>query len=396
MNKAIAVTDSIYWVGVNDRHTHRFEAIWPLPKGVAYNSYLIVDEKIAIVDTVKSSYIDQYLDNIRNIIGDKPIDYLIINHMEPDHSGAIKAIKTAYPDIKLVGNKKTMGFVKGFYQIKDNQQVIKDGDVLDLGQHQLKFYLTPMVHWPETMMTYDQKEQMLFAGDAFGGFGTLDGGIFDDQLNIDYYEDEISRYFTNIVAKYSPMVLRAINKLKEVDIKIIASTHGPIWRSNPQYIIDKYIQWSQQQTEEGVVIVYGSMYGNTEEAAEATARQLAQEGIKNIRVYNVSKTHISYIINDIWRYKGLILASCTYNTGIFPLMDNLLRFLENKKIKNHILGLIGSFSWSGESRDRLRDFASKINCDPLDPIVEIKYGPTEKEFDDCALLAKNMAKALQE
>jgi flavorubredoxin len=396
MNQITSITDNIYWIGVNDRETELFEALWPLPKGVAYNSYLIDGEKVAIVDTVKNSYINSYLRNIKGVIGDRPIDYLIINHMEPDHSGSIKAIKNEYPNIKIVGNKKTLNFVEGFYGIKDGFHEVKDGDILDLGGRQLKFYLTPMVHWPETMMTYDQQDKVLFSGDAFGGFGNLDGGIFDDELNIEFYEDEISRYFTNIVGKYSPMVLRAISKLEEVDIQTICSAHGPIWRSNPQYIIDKYVKWSNQEAEDGVVIAYGSMYSNTEKMVEATARQLAKEGIKNIRVYNVSKTHMSYIINDVWRYKGLILASCTYNTGVFPLMDNLLRFLENKKIKNKTLGLIGSYSWSGESRDRLKDFAAQINCEPVHPIIEMKCAPTEKEFDDCAILAKKVAEGIKE
>ncbi|WP_027339160.1 FprA family A-type flavoprotein [Halonatronum saccharophilum] len=396
MDKVISITDSIYWIGVNDRQTDLFEALWPLPKGVAYNSYLIIDEKVTIVDTVKNNYIDSYIRNIKGVLGDREVDYLVINHMEPDHSGAIKAIKDAFPNIKIVGNKKTLAMIEGFYGLNDGGHLVGDGDELDLGGRKLKFYLTPMVHWPETMMTYDQKDKILFSGDAFGGFGTLDGGIFDDQLNIAFYEDEISRYFTNIVGKYSQMVLKAIDKLKDLDIGIVASTHGPIWRQDPNYIINKYSKWSKHQTEEGVVIAYGSMYGNTERLVEHLARELAQGGIKNIRVYNVSKTHISYIINDIWRYKGLVLASCTYNTGIFPYIDNLLRFLENKKIKNHILGLIGSYSWSGESIDRLTDFGGKVGIDPIQPIVELKQGPTDLEFEKVSELAINLIKTLKE
>ncbi|MCF7886699.1 MAG: MBL fold metallo-hydrolase, partial [Candidatus Marinimicrobia bacterium] len=260
MHKPIPINDKIYWVGINDRETDLFEAHWPLPRGVSYNAYLIDDEKVALVDTVKSYFQTDYLDKIREIIGhDKKVDYLIINHMEPDHSGAIKELKEVYSDITIVGNKKTMNFLEGFYGVADNLKVIEDGDTLDLGDHKLKFYLTPMVHWPETMMTYDQTDGVLFSGDAFGGFGTLDGGIFDDELDTDFYEDETLRYFANIVAKYSRMVQRAIKKLGDLEINIVAATHGPIWRENPGKIINDYMKWSSYGTEKGVVVVYGSM-----------------------------------------------------------------------------------------------------------------------------------------
>ncbi|TDX53178.1 FprA family A-type flavoprotein [Orenia marismortui] len=396
MSNIVSITDDIYWIGVNDRSTELFEAIWPLPSGVSYNSYLIEDDKVAVIDTVKNTHIDSYLLNIKDLLGEREVDYLIINHIEPDHSGAIKAFKEAYPEITIVGNKKTIGLLEGFYKIVDNVKIIGDGDHLELGEHKLNFHLTPMVHWPETMMTYDSKDKILFSGDAFGGFGTLDGGIFDDEVNIEFYEDEIRRYFSNIIGKYTPMVQRAISKLDGLDIEVVASTHGPIWRDNPQRIIDDYSRWSKQDTEEGVVIVYGSMYGNTEKLVESVARNISKEGIKNIRVYNISTTHVSYIINDIWKYEGLILASCSYNTGIFPPMDYLLRILENKNLKNHSLGIIGSYSWSGGALSRLEDFAAKSGCDFIDPAIEMKCSPDNDDFDDAKLLAKNIAEKLKE
>ena len=396
MSNVVPIVDDVYWIGVNDRTTELFEAIWPLPDGVSYNSYLIDDDEVAVIDTVKETHIESYLQNIKDTLGGRHPDYLIINHIEPDHSGAIKAFKEAFPEIQIVGNQKTMGLLEDFYEIEDNHVVVSDGDTIDLGEHQLNFHLTPMVHWPETMMTYEEKTGTLFSGDAFGGFGTLDGGIFDDEVNIKHYESEIRRYYSNIVGKYSPMVQKAISKLSDLEIEIIASTHGPVWRDNPERIISDYDRWSKQEKEQGVVMVYGSMYGNTQKIVEEIARNLATEGIKNIKIHNISKTHVSHIINDIWKYEGLILGSCTYNMGIFPKMDYLLRILENKNIKNHTLGIFGSYSWSGGAVSRLEEFADNLNYKPVDPTVEIKCSATEEDFADCAELAKSVAQQIKE
>lgn len=395
MNNFVNITDDIYWIGVNDRETELFESLWPLPDGVSYNSYLIDDEQVALFDTVKNSYLDSYLRNLKNHLGDREVDYLIINHMEPDHSGAIKAIRDAYPNITIVGNKKTMSFLEAFYSITDNLKVVSNGDVLDLGEHQIKFFMTPMVHWPETMMSFELKEGVIFSGDAFGGFGTLDGGIFDDEVNIDFYEEETRRYFSNIVGKYGPMVNRAIKSLSDLEINVVAPTHGPVWRERPEEIIKKYQKWSNQETEQGVVIVYASMYGNTESLVDSIARELANQGIKDIRVYNVAKTHVSHIINDIWKYEGLILGSCTYNMRIFPPMESLLGFLENKNIKNHTLGIFGTYTWSGGALARLKDFINQGKNQCIEPIIEVQSAPSEKDFNDCKELAINLAKQLR-
>ncbi|MFO7850634.1 MAG: FprA family A-type flavoprotein, partial [Spirochaetia bacterium] len=347
MNGFIRIHEGIYYVGVNDRDTHLFENVWPLPKGVTYNSYVITDEKNVLVDTVKVSKMVPFLQKLRDLLGDKPLHYLVINHMEPDHSGAITEILHNYPNVKIVGNKKTFDFLKGFYGIEENLYEVEDGDTLDLGTHKLKFYLTPMVHWPETMMTFEETKKILFAGDAFGGFGSLDGGIFDDEVNIDYFENEIRRYYSNIVGKFGPMVQKALSKLSGLDIKVVASTHGPVWRSNPQRIISSYDRWSRYEAYPGVVIAYGSMYGNTEKMADYTARRLAERGIKNIRVMNVSNTHDSYIINEIWNYKGVIFGSCTYNSGLFQPMESLIINLSHKGIRNRVFGVFGTYGWSG-------------------------------------------------
>lgn len=396
MNSSVKITDDIYYVGVNDRDTALFENLWPLDKGVSYNSYLILDEKTALIDTVKESKISEFFDKIRHLLNGRALDYLIINHMEPDHSGSIPELLQEFPGIKIVGNKTTFQFIKDLYKVEDNFQEIKDGSVLNLGKHTLKFYLTPMVHWPETMMTYDEKDKILFSGDAFGGFGTLDGGIFDDEVRIDFFEDEIRRYFSNIIGKYTKMVQRALNKLKDanIDIDIIAATHGPVWRKDPKRIIDLYDKWSRCETEKGVVIAYGSMYGNTEEMAEYVARKLAEEGIKEIKIMSVSKTHISYIINEIWKYKGVILGSCTYNQGLFPYMESLVQWLAHNDIKNHVLGIYGTYGWSGGGVSTLVKYNEQMKWPLVYEPVEAKLSAKAEDFKKLDELAKAMAREI--
>lgn len=396
MDKPIAISDDVFWIGVNDLETDLFEAIWPLPQGVCYNSYIINDERIAVVDTVKRSFIPNYLEKIHTLIGQqRTVDYLIVNHMEPDHSGALKILYEVFPEIKIVGNEKTALFIKGFYGIPDkNIMIVKDGDALELGKHRIRFYLTPMVHWPETMMSYDEFCGILFSGDAFGGFGSLNGGIFDDEVDLNYFESEILRYFSNIVGKYSPMVQKAMEKLKGLDIKVIASTHGPIFRSNPRYIISLYDKWSRYETEKGVVIVYASMYGNTQIMMESIARSLAEQGVERIRIHNISRSHISFVLTDIWRFKGLVLGSCTYNTKLFPPMEQLISILENDRLKNRIMGIFGSYCWSGGAVKALRDFAERFKNTLVEPVVETKYSPSVEDLEACIELGRNLAEKL--
>jgi flavorubredoxin len=395
MNKPIPIAKDVYWIGVNDLETELFEAIWPLPQGVCYNSYLIDDEKVAVIDTVKKGYLPQFLDRIKDVLKKgKTVDYLVVNHMEPDHSGSMKILREVFPKMTIVGNKKTIGFVKGFYGDDAPYHVVEDGDTLKLGKHALKFFLTPMVHWPETMMSYEVNGKILFSGDAFGGFGTLNGGIFDDEVDLGYFENEILRYYSNIIGKYSLLVQKALARLKDLNIKIIASTHGPIFRKNTGYIVNLYDKWSRQETETGVVIAYASMYGNTQIMAEAIARSLASEGIDRIRMHNISRTHMSFIITDIWRFKGIVLGSCTYNTRLFPPMDMLVRTLDNKKLQNRVLGIFGSYSWSGGAVKALTEYADKGANHHVEPIIEARYSPTVEDHEKCALLGRNMAKEL--
>jgi len=390
----VKLAQDIYYLGFNDRRTHLFENIWPIPHGVSYNSYLIVDEKITLVDTVERAFIDDYLDAIEEIIGDRQVDYLVINHMEPDHSGALKTIVHQYPDITLVGNKKTFEYVESYYLNPKHTLLVHDDHVLELGKHRLQFQMIPMVHWPETMVTFEETNQILFSGDAFGSYGTLDGGIFDDEINLEFYEVEVMRYFTNIVGKYCPHTQRAIKKLAPLDIKMIAATHGPIWRTDLNWILTRYNKWSSYDLDCGCVIVYGSMYGNTKKMAETIARQLAVRGIKNIRVYDASKTHSSYIINDIFRFKGFIVGSAAYNNAMFPNVEILTTTIEHMAPKNHYLGIFGNYSWNGGGVKNLLTFAEKIKWEMVYEPIEERGNLKIETSEELIKLANAMADKL--
>lgn len=391
------ITSKIHYVGVNDRNKELFEGLWPLPNGVSYNSYLIVDEKICLVDTVEATFFVNYIKNIQNVIGDRPIDYLIINHMEPDHSGSIALIKKYYPNIKVVGNKKTFGMMQGFYGIGGDEMEVKNGDKLSLGYYELTFVLTPMVHWPETMMTLatDQTATILFSGDAFGCFGALNGGIVDSEINCDGFWLEMVRYYSNIVGKYGTPVQNALKKLAGVNLDYICSTHGPVWHEHIGKVVDMYDRMSRYETEEGLVICYGTMYGNTERAAEVIAQAASEAGIKNIVMHNVSKSHHSYIIRDVFRYRGLIVGAPTYNTGLYHEMDVLLSELAQRDIKNHLLGCFGSYGWASKAVGKILEWnENHLHFEHVGTPVEIKQSLDADTTEQCVVLGKAMAERL--
>ncbi|HOE63774.1 MAG TPA: FprA family A-type flavoprotein [Candidatus Sumerlaeota bacterium] len=392
----IPVRENMFWIGMNDHETDLFESIWPLPRGVSYNSFLVRGEKIAVIDAVKSNFIAAYTDKIRALLPPGgSVDYLIVNHMEPDHSGALKAMRGIFPDMKIVGNKKTAEFIRDFYGIADNVISVDDGSSLDLGGFKLKFFLTPMVHWPETMVTYEETQKVLFSCDAFGGFGALDNRIFDDESDLVYFENEILRYYSNIVGRYSNMVQRAIDKLKDLEIAVIAPSHGPIWRKNPAHIIALYDRWSRHETEEGVVLVYASMYGNTCRMMEAISQSLAEEKMEKVRVHDISRSHVSFVLVDIWRFRGMILGSPTYNTKLFPPMQSLVHILENEEVRNRFIGVFGSYSWSKGAVNALHEFACCGRLTLVEPVVEAKCAPTAADLEQCRLLGKNMAQMVR-
>lgn len=347
------ITQDIYWVGGNDRRLERFENMFPIPNGVCYNSYLILDEKTALMDTVDVSISRQFIDNITHVLNGRNLDYLIINHMEPDHCANIEELLRRYPNIKIVGNKKTFQFIGQFYDFdySMNTLEVKDSDTLCLGKHNLKFMTMPMLHWPEVMFTYEETEKVLFSADAFGTFGALAGNIFSDETDFEHhYLEEARRYYSNIIGKYGQQVQNALKKINNYEVKIICSLHGPVWRENLSYIIDKYNAWSKYEPEKkGVVLVYASMYGNIENAMNVVASKLSEKGIKDMRMYDISRTHPSYIVSDIWKYSHVIFGSVTYNNGLYYGMESLLNELKALNLQNRKVGLIGSGTWSPQA-----------------------------------------------
>ena len=392
-----AINKDLYYIGVNDRIKTKFENLWPLPYGVSYNSYLLRDEKTVLFDTVDSDYSGLFFARLEDALEGKSLDYLVINHMEPDHSGSISILRRRYPNVQIVGNARTVDMVKGYYAISDGLVTIKDGDELPLGKHNLKFYLTPMVHWPETMMTYETTEKILFSGDGFGSFGSLDGGITDSQLNVEKYWNEMIRYYSNIVGKYGNPVQKAFEKLSLLEIRMICSTHGPIWteKENIDKVLSIYDQLSRYEAESGVVIAYGSMYGHTEGLAESIAAELAERGVRNIVIHNVSVTDPSYIIRDVFKYKGLIVGSPTYNNQLYPKVESLLSQIQGRDMKNRYFSYFGSFTWAGAAVKRLAAFAETSGFEVVGEPIEMKQAIYDGLEDKVRDLAAAMADKLK-
>ncbi len=391
----IKLTDNIFYVGVNDRRTDLFENHMELPNGVSYNSYLIVDEKVALIDPVEAGFIEEYLFKVKSVLQGRKVDYLIINHDEPDHSSSIAAVLREWPEAQVVGNAKTFAPLEAFYGPIENKKVVAEGETLSLGTHTLQFFMVPMVHWPESMVTYEQANGIVFSNDAFGGFGALNGGIFDDQVNLAFYEDDMRRYYANIVGKMAMQALKAIEKLGGLTIKMIAPSHGLVWRSNPAWVIGKYTQWSKHEGEEGVVIVYGSMHGNTGVMADIVARGAAEAGIKEVKVYDVAKTEISFIMSDIWKYKGVIIGACAHYANMFPNMNLLTHEINEFKPKSKCFGIFGGMSWSGGGVKTLAKYAEEGQWNLVAENVEVKGAPIrEEDWDKLYNLGKTVAEAI--
>lgn len=398
--QTINIHDDLLYIGVNDRNKARFENLWPLPNGVSYNSYLLTGEKTALMDTVEVTRVDTFLSKLEEGLEGRELDYLVVQHMEPDHASSVPTIVGNYPDVQIVGNAKTRNFMQNFFELEDlgfdydkNFLEVKEGDQLDLGDSTLTFYMTPMVHWPESMVSFQEETGVLFSQDAFGSYGALDGGIFDDEVDWgEKYLDETIRYYANIVAPFSFQTLNAIEKLGGLDIKMICPVHGVIWREDPGKIVGVYQDLASQKTEEGAVVVYGSMYGNTREMAEIVARSIAEEGIKPVKVYDVSDISISYIAADIWRYSAVVIGSVTYQNGMYPQMQSLLNTLEGQRMKDRILGIFGSHSWAGKSLSILQDFADRGDYDQVETTVDVK---SSAKADDVAAL-KQIGKEIAE
>ena len=390
------IIPGILYAGVNDRVTDRFEALWPLPNGVSYNSYILrVTFKNALIDTVEISTLTDYVRGIHDLIGDARIDYVVINHMEPDHSGSIPYILEEYMDAKIVGNKQTLGMVRGFYHIPDDRLMeIAEGTEIDLGGKTLRFHMTPMVHWPETMMTYVVEDRVLFSGDAFGTFGALNGGVIDSEMETGWYRDEMYRYYSNIVGKYGRFVEKAIAKLQGLEIDYICSTHGPVWHERISEVVDIYSRLAQYKSEPGVTIIYGTMYGNTAEVAEEIGRQLSARGVRNIKIHNASHDNLSDMINDAFRYEGIIVGSPTYSMHIFPPVEQFMIAMETREIKNKVLATFGSFTWASAAGAKLNEYAEKMKLTPVYSLV-MKQSIDASVKEEICKLADSVVAALK-
>ncbi|MEG1749831.1 MAG: FprA family A-type flavoprotein [Tannerellaceae bacterium] len=395
MYKLKEIANQVYYVGVNDRQKALFENMWPLPYGVSYNSYLLIDEKTVLVDTVDVCYSDIFLKKIADALGGRTLDYLVVNHMEPDHAGSIRLLRQQYPEVQIVGNKLTFGMLSGYHNITTGLHEVKEGDSLSIGRRTLTFYMAPMVHWPEVMLTYESIDKILFSADAFGTYGTLDGGVIDAEMNVDHYWEEMIRYYANIVGKYGNPVQRALQKLSGLEICSICSTHGPVWREKAAKAIDLYDRMSRYEGEDGVVILYGSMYGNTEQMAEAIASSLSASGVRNIVMHNVSKSHASYILKDVFKYRGLIVGSPTYSNQLFPEVESVLSKIETREIKHRLYGYFGSFTWAGAAVKRLAAFGEKMKWETVGLPVEQKQGLKADKYDECIALGEAMAARLK-
>jgi len=402
MHNIYEISPDIYWIGGSDRRLELFENMFPLPNGVAYNSYIILDEKTAILDTVDASISALYQENIEHALAGRKLDYLVINHMEPDHCANIEEIVRRHPEVKIVGNQKTFQFMRQYYSLdmSSNYYEVKEGDELTLGKHTLKFITAPMVHWPEVMFTYESSKGILFAADAFGSFGALSGNIFADEVEYDsYYLDEARRYYTNIVGRYGTQVQAVFKKLAGLEINMICSLHGLIWRGEKvSYILDKYNYWSQYIPEKkGVVLAYASMYGNTENVVSCLASKLAQRGVKDMRMYDVSKTHASYIIADIFKYSNVVFASPTYNMHLYFMMDSLLRELAVLNIKNRKVTIIGNHTWASAALKNMTEIISSMkDMELVGTPLDVKSSLRSEQEADLDAIADAIVKSLNE
>jgi len=380
---AVEIKPDVYWIGVNDRTTDLFEGLWPITnEGVSYNSYLIDDEKKAIIDLTKSFKGDEYLNQIEEVIDLSKVDYVVVNHMEPDHSGILRTLIRTVPQVTLLGSAKTKEMLESFFSIKENIRVVNDGDTISLGKRTLKFFSTPFLHWPETMMTYEVSQRILFPCDAFGGYGAIRGAIFDDQCkDFEFYEREALRYYVNIVANFSARVLGAIEKLAGLPVDVIAPSHGLIWRKNPSRIVELYKKWAEYakgRTESAVTLVYGSMYGYTELMMNAVAQGISQADVP-LEIFDAARTHVSYILPSLWTKRGVMIGASTYEVSLFPPVEDVLRMAAHKNIKNKKAAYFGSFGWSGGAKRGLEKIIEPLKWDIVD-VFEFRGYPKKEDL----------------
>lgn len=390
------ITDDIIWIGANDRRLYLFENIYPIPEGVSYNSYLLLDEKTVLLDTVDKSASGQFFENLYYALDSRPLDYVIINHMEPDHCAALEELILRFPEVRIVGNAKTFQMIKQFFDFgcSDRCLSVGEGDTISTGKHCLSFFTAPMVHWPEAMVTYDRTEKILFSADAFGTFGAFSGNIFADEVDFNNkYLSEARRYYSNIVGKYGAQTTALLNKAAGLDIKMICPLHGYVWRKDIDWFIHKYMEWGSYTPEEnGVVIFYGSIYGGTENAANILAAELSDMGVKNISLYDSSKTDISYLVSEAFRASTLVFASSTYNGGIFTPMRALLDDLAAHGLQNRTAAVIENGTWAASAGKQMREILRSMkNITLLEDTVTIRSTVSAESREQLHTLAGKLA-----
>ncbi len=393
------IYEDLYWVGGNDRRLALFENIYPISRGISYNSYVLLDEQTVLLDTVDRAINDLFFENLEHVLAGRTLDYVIVNHMEPDHCASLAELVLRYPEIKIVCNAKTLGIIRQFYRFDADSRalIVKEGDTLSTGKHTLTFVMAPMVHWPEVMVTYDTTDKTLFSADAFGTFGALNGNLFADEVNFETeWLDDARRYYTNIVGKYGPQVQALLKKAAGLEIRMICPLHGPIWRENIGWFLDKYQHWSSYTPEDqSVVIAAGSVYGNTMNAAEILAGMLADRGIKNIKLYDVSNTHPSVLVSEAFRCSHLVFAGSTYNNGIFTPMETVLLDLAAHNLQNRTVALIENGTWAPVSGKLMRELVEKMKkTQILEPSITLRSSLKEEQLSALEALADAIAQSL--
>ena len=397
MHNTRKINDDIYYLGASDRRIELFENVYPVSQGMSYNSYLITDEKTCLMDSVDESVRGQFLENLQYALNGRNLDYMVVQHMEPDHCSIVPELFRMYPDMKLVASLQAFKMMENFYslQTEERRLVVKEGDTLKLGKHTLKFIAAPMVHWPEVLMTYDVTDKILFSADAFGSFGAMSGNIFADEIDWDKdFKDEARRYYVNIVGKYGLQTQNVLKKASTLDIQMICPLHAHIWRKDLSTIISLYDTWSKYEAEkDSVVIFYGSIYGNTQNAAEILAMQLAENGIENVEVFDTSKTHVSFLVSKAFEYKTLVFAAATYNAEIFDTVQNLITELKNHNLSNRRSGLIENGSWTPVAASKMKaQLETFKNMEVVEPVVKVVSSVTDKNVEELSVLAKELMK----
>lgn len=393
------VTDDLYWIGGSDRRLALFENVYPIPRGVSYNSYVLLDEKTVLLDTVDASISGLFFENLEYVLDGRTLDYLIVNHMEPDHCAIIGDVVRRYPDVKLVCNAKTVPMLKQFFDfpVEDRTVIVKEMDTLCTGKHTFAFVMAPMVHWPEAMVSYDTVDKILFSADGFGTFGAINGNLFADEVNFERdWLDDARRYFINIVGKYGVQVQNLLKKAATLEIKMICPLHGPIWRENLGWFIEKYDTWSSYKPEDqAVMIAYASIYGNTENAAEILASKLADKGVKNIAMYDVSVTDPSVIVSESFRCSHLVFAAPSYNGGIFTKMETVLSELKAHSLQNRTVAIMENGTWAPVAGKQMREiFAGMKNIELLEEGVTIRSAVKEAQEASLEALAEKITSSL--